>query len=296
MPAARLNGVLCASAAAIIFSLSPALARVAVSEIPEGVVAGGRLCIGGLVVICVAVLRKEPFHFQQNWKLIAISGVCLGVHFLTYVAAIGRTTLAHAITLVYLSVPMIALLSWWFLSERLARWQWAGVGLAISGLALLTGFEPLATERMLFGDVFAVVCAITFALYSLAGRWRGSDMGLLAYAGSVYLTAAIITVPFATSSLFLTPFDPATVSGSAWLSVVASGLFPMAAGHTLYNAALRLTNATVVNLVSMQEVVLAVVLGALLFAEPLTLVTFLGVVLTFGGVMLVTAMARKPAA
>ncbi len=290
MPDSRPKGVVYAAAAALVFSTSPVLARVAVTELPEGLVAGGRLIIGGAVVLAVAVLRRESFQLKRNWRLITFSGACLSVHFLSYVAAIDRTSLAHAITLVYLSVPVIAVLSWLLFGEALSRLQWLGVGLALAGLVMLTGFEPMLSPGMLIGDAWAVVCAITFAFYSLAGRRRGADMGLLAYAGSVYLVAGAMALPFAAVA-----FVPGSVSGAAWASVVGSGLLPMAAGHTLYNAALRLTSATVVNLIAMQEVVFAVVLGAVLFSESPTPATLAGVALTLGGVAMVTGVGGRGA-
>ena len=287
MPDGRPKGVVHAAAAALLFGSSPVLARVAVAELPAGLIAGGRLVVGGIVVLALAALRREPFRLKRNWRLVVLTGTCLSVHFLSYVIAIGHTTLAHAVTLIYLSVPMIAVLSWLLLGEALSRLQWFGVGLSLAGLAMLTGFEPTLSREMLIGDAWAVVCAITFAFYSLAGRRRGADMGLLAYSGSVYLLAGVVALPFAALA-----FVPGPVSAAAWASVVGAGLLPMAAGHTFYNAALRLTSATVVNLISMQEVVFAVVMGVVLFAETPTSVTLVGVALTLVGVALVTAAGR----
>jgi drug/metabolite transporter (DMT)-like permease len=70
-------------------------------------------------------------------------------------------------------------------------------------------------------------------------------------------------------------------------SVLALGLLPLALGHTLYNAALRRTRATLVNLVSTQEVTGGILLGILFLGEFPTPATLVGVVITLLGILLV---------
>jgi drug/metabolite transporter (DMT)-like permease len=64
-------------------------------------------------------------------------------------------------------------------------------------------------------------------------------------------------------------------------------LLPLALGHTLYNAALRLTNATLVNLVATQEVTGGIILGILLLNEWPSLQSIIGVLITLLGIVLV---------
>ena len=42
--------------------------------------------------------------------------------------------------------------------------------LAVGGVAILAGFEPRLSPRLLFGDGLAVASAVSFAVYSLFGR------------------------------------------------------------------------------------------------------------------------------
>jgi drug/metabolite transporter (DMT)-like permease len=99
------------------------------------------------------------------------------------------------------------------------------------------------------------------------------------------MLAALWLLPFA-----LWSFTPGGYTLPALASVAALGLLPLALGHTLYNAALRRTRATLVNLVATQEVTGGVLLGVLLLAEipgPLVIagaaVTLLGIVIVLRG-------------
>ncbi len=75
--------------------------------------------------------------------------------------------------------------------------------------------------------------------------------------------------------------------GAVVASLLGLALLPLAFGHTLYNAALRLTSATKVNVVATQELTLGVLWGALLLGEVPSAETLAGAVLTLIGVVLV---------
>ena len=282
MEAPKQGGYLFAGLAAFLFGTSPIFTRWATETLSSSEIAFGRLFVGGLTVLAVALWRREPLRFGKSPALYGFLGLTICIHFLTYVAAIRLTTLAHALTLVYASVIFIALISRLTLKEAISRKQWLGIGIALIGLALLTGFEPNMTKSMLLGDLLALGSALTFAIYSVAGRHQKERTGLFAYAGTIYLLGSACTLPFAAFT-----FSPQGYTLKAIVSVVGAGLIPMGIGHTLYNAALRRLSATVVNLLAMQEVLIAVVAGALLFSEQPSGNTVAGVVLTIVGIVLV---------
>ena len=152
---------------------------------------------------------------------------------------------------------------------------------AVLGVAILAGFEPAFSARMALGDLMAIGSAVMFGLYSVAGRSERDRYPLLTYAFGVYASAALWLTPI----VLLEP-------GAHWgltqaLSVVALGVFPLALGHTLYNAALRRTHATYVNLIATQEVTGGVLLGALLLGEFPGPSTIAGILTTLGGIALV---------
>jgi len=70
-------------------------------------------------------------------------------------------------------------------------------------------------------------------------------------------------------------------------AVIGLGLLPMAAGHTLYNAAVRRAHAAYANLIATQEVTGGVLLGVLLLAELPGPTTIAGLVVTLFGIGLV---------
>jgi drug/metabolite transporter (DMT)-like permease len=255
-------GLLYVVVAVAFFSTSPIFIRWAAPLSPYEITAW-RLGIGALVVLTLAGLSHQPLGpARADLPGFVGFGLVTALHFAFYIASLSFTTIAHSLALVYTAPIFVTIASGWFLHEPIPRHKWLGVLVAVAGVAILVGFEPRLTGRMIMGDLLAVGSGVTFGLYSVAGRSQRKRYPLLTYAGAVYGLAALWTAPAA--ALFFTP------GGYGWrqiASLVALAVLPMGLGHTLYNAALRRAHATYVNLIATQEVTGGVILGVLLLGE-----------------------------
>ena len=258
------------------------LVRWAAESLTAYEIAAGRLLLAGCMVLGVALLRREAQPSPYAWPMLIVVGLVAALHFGAYIASLEFTTIAHSLAIVYTAPIFSALLSWWILGEALRPHQWLGVVIAVIGVAIMAGFEPQFDTRMLVGDALALVSAITFAIYSIAGRRQRQRMSLLMYAGAVYLIGGFWLTPLAVLN-----FSNGGYTLPAVLSVVALAALPLGLGHTLYNAALRRMRATTVNLVATQEVTGGVLLGALLLGEIPSLLTLAGIAVTLCGIILV---------
>lgn len=282
MPAEERRGLYLVGIAVLLFSTSPVLARWAAATITAHEITAGRMLIAGVVVMTVALVRRDPLPVRRDWGRFALFGLVAAAHFGFYVASLDYTTIAHSLALVYTAPIFVALFSWIFLREGLDRRKWVGVVVAVIGVAVLAGFEPTFNRRMLVGDLLALGSAICFGLYSVAGRSQRHRYGLFAYAGTVYMVAALWLLPLAALNFSAGGYTPAAIA-----SVAALGLLPLGLGHTLYNAALRRTRATYVNLIATQEVTGGIILGILLLGEVPSINSLVGVLITLLGIVLV---------
>jgi drug/metabolite transporter (DMT)-like permease len=176
----------------------------------------------------------------------------------------------------------VTLFSVLFLKEPVAGRKWLGVIVAVAGIAIMTGLEPRMDRRMAFGDLLALGAAVTYALYSIAGRSQRERYGLFTYSGTVYGIAALFALPAAALT-----FNPVGVTTRSWLAVFLAGLLPLGTGHTLYNAALRRTHATIVSLIATQEVTGGVILGMLFFGQMPQPNEIAGALVALAGIALV---------
>lgn len=212
-------------------------------------------------------------------------GFVTALHFACYVASLDYTTAAHALALVYTAPIFVTLLSAFVLHEPVKTSRWIGVMVAVAGIAILAGLEPQMTPTMLLGDLLAVGAALTFAIYTIAGRYERDRYPLLGYATRVYAAGALWLLPVA---LLLIPGAPAQSWGAGQMaSVLALGAIPLALGHTLYNAALRYLHATVANIIASQEVTGGIILSFLLLGQAPSLNSLVGAVVTLAGIVLV---------
>jgi len=255
------TGVLQAVAAAGFFSTGAILVRWAQGLSPVEITSL-RMLLGGLFVAAAAWCSGESVKLPAAdlRRLIPI-GLIAGLHMLAFIGALSFTSVAHTLTLTYTAPLFVAALSRLVLREKLPRRTLMGIAVGLIGVAVLAGFEPRLTRRMLTGDLLAVAAAVAFALYSLLGRRERARIPLLPYASWVYLTAGLATAPFALGLL------ARPVNGRALAAVFALALFPSALGHTLYNAALRRLHPSIPNLIAAQEVTGGILLAWLLLHE-----------------------------
>jgi drug/metabolite transporter (DMT)-like permease len=271
--------------AVLFFSSSAVLVRLAAPLSPYEI-AAGRLLVAAAAVLGLSVLTerrgKEWARLtRRDLPLFALFGLVAALHFLLYIASLQFTSIAHSLAIIYTSPIFVTLLSAWFLREPIVRRKWGGILIAVVGVAILAGFEPRLTPRILLGDAMALGSAIAYGFYSVVGRSQRGRFPLFLYAGMVYLMAALWTLPIALAHL-------SSAYGSRQVfALLGLGIGPLALGHTLYNAALRKAHATSVNLIATQEVTGGILLGFLLLGETPSLNALIGAMITLLGIALV---------
>jgi len=190
---------------------------------------------------------------RENWRLIGLSGIALGVHFALWLEGLQLTTVAASVTLVTMSPVFVAVGSVFVLKEPIRRSVWLGIALAILGGAVVgwvgiktteTATNPTLGNIMSFGGGAAV------SVYILLGRrLRSAGLPTTIYASCVYAVAAVVLLVAVVVSGD-TLFD---LSGRTWTLIVAMVVGPQLLGHTLLNFVLDRTSATLVSVVTLLE-------------------------------------------
>jgi drug/metabolite transporter (DMT)-like permease len=276
------RGLFYVGLAVLFFSTSPVLIRWA-DTISSYEIAAWRLLIAAVALRAAMAVKGEKWTIpRQEWRRFLLYGLITGFHFLFYIASLTYTTIAHSLAIVYTAPIFVTLFSAIFLQEPIPRRKWGGIVLAVVGVAILAGFQPRFTARMLLGDVLALGSAIMFGLYSVAGRSQRHQYSLFTYAATIYGLAALwAAIPAALN------FSAHGYNLRVVLSLLGLGLLPLGLGHTLYNAALRRTHATYVNVIATQEVTGGILLGVLFLGEIPGVNEIVGAAVTLTGILLV---------
>ena len=279
---ARPGALWLAASAAICFATAPVV-LIWAEPLSAYEKSAWRMLVAAVVVIVMALLSgRRPSYRRGDVGKFALYGFVTAVHFLTFVAALSFTSIAHAVTLTYTAPIFVTVFSALFLKEHIAARKWAGVLVVLVGIGILVGFEPTLTSRMLIGDGLALIAAVSFGVYSVVGRVQRDTYPLLTYAFGVYAAATLWLVPSAVIG-----FTPSGYGVRQVLSLLWAGAVPVAVGHTLYNAAIRRAHATYANLIATQEVTGSVILGALLLGQVPPVNSVIGIVVALLGIVLV---------
>jgi drug/metabolite transporter (DMT)-like permease len=242
-----------------------------------------RMCIATLTVAAMAWSQGRPPRYRRgDGRKFVLYGLVTALHFLTFVASLNFTSIAHSVTVTYTAPIFVTLFSALILKEHISPRKWLGVLVVLLGIGVLVGFEPMLTPRMLIGDGLALLSAVAFGVYSVMGRSQREMYPLLTYAFGVYGIATLWLIPAAAVS-----FTPDAYGLQQVLALLWVGVVPLGIGHTLYNAAVRRAHATYANLIATQEVTGSVILGTLLLGQTPGANAIIGIAIALGGIALV---------
>lgn len=224
-------------------------------------------------------LLRIPLSAIPFFLAYGFFGVTL--NFWAYFSAVKYTTLAVAITLLYMYPMYVTLFSALALGERLTRAKLAAAGLAVFGSALVAQIHEAEFLRLnLRGIVFGLATGLSMAAYSILGK----------RAVARYAPWTVVLYAFAGGALFLVLGSGCGLAAAwtypwqAWLWIVGLALVPSLGGYALFTLGLRDLPASQVSIIATWEVVTAALFGWFLFGEHLTAAQLLGAALVCAGI------------
>ncbi len=138
--------------------------------------------------------------------------------------------------------------------------QWAGLAIALAGLAGLT--LPGATAPDFGGAVLMLAAGVGWGAYSLLGRGAADPIATTA---ANFARSAAFALPFALAAAGSLHLSPTGIGLAATSGALASGV-----GYSLWYAVLPALGATRAAVVQLSVPVLTPLAAALLLAEPVT--------------------------
>ena len=253
-------------------------------------IAASRLLIASLILL-PTWSRVKPTTITRSAYLYAIAaGICLGLHFATWITSLAFTSIAASTTLVTTNPIWVAILSRWWFKERLSKPAIVGIGVALAGgmLIAFSNNNISSSSNPLLGNILALLGAIMASLYLvLGGQAQRQGLKIGNYVAIAYTSAAIFLLPL--PLLFGTSYFGYSreVYGYLLLMAVVSQLI----GHTSFNWALRWISPTFIALSILFEPIVSSYLGLIVFAEIPSMLTIIGGAILLSGVS-ITAINR----
>ena len=206
-----------------------------------------------------------------------------------YFTSLAYTTVQHAAALLYTAPAFVAILSWFFLKERLTPTKLTAIILSILGAFLILGItrnESLFASRTQIGDWLAVGSGAAYSTWYIFGKvlGRNREPAVTSLFGSCIGALMLFPLSVALEGLSI-PQTP-----TAWVLVAAIGIVPTAIAYLFYLAGLKLIEATKASVFAVMEPLTSTVLAFYFFQETFAYDSLIGFGLIIGSILLISTV------
>ena len=228
--------------------------------------------------------RKIDWSLQRTSRgLVLLSGLCFTLDLGTWYLSVTMTSVANSTFLVNLTPVLVGVGGWWFFKERLTRFYFLGLLVAVLGMGLLFGASFKLSPDAWRGDALAVFAAVFYAAYQLILKHLRSS---LSTAEAMFWTCLVAGLMMLLYSLLLgEQVVPKTLNG--WGVLLAMALVCQLLGQTLITYAAAHLPASMASTGLLLQPVLATFMALYLFGEPVSIFHFAGGALVLAGILLV---------
>lgn len=252
---------------------------------------GSLVLLPAMLVLDKLNLTKGKPRTKADKKNLTIGGVCCGV-ILTVATNLQQLGLnlgtpagkAGFITACYIIlVPILSI----FLKKRCGWNIWVGVGLTVIGLYLLCMTGSLQFQ---LSDLLLLLCALVFAMHILVIDHFSPLVDGVRMSCIQFLVCGVLSFfPMLFAELIPVGFNAWLVPLSnldAWTPILYAGICSSGIAYTLQIIGQQDVNPTIASLIMSLESVFAVIAGAIILHERLSLKEILGCILIFAAITL----------
>ena len=259
-----------------------------------------RLVVGAGIL--VVALRGRIGVQRASLGRVVAAGVIVAVTMALQFAGTDLTGAAEGALLTTMTPAFVLILAVTVEGQRVRRAAWAGVAVAIVGVAVLAarngGFGGAAVggpslaglPAPLVGDALLVASAATWALFSSVGRPLVEAVGAFRAILQASLVATVLLLPLVPLELAGRPLP--TLDAGSIAAVLYLGVGATALAWSLWYRGYAGAPATVSAAAFFAQPVIAATLGVLVLGEDLGPTFLLGAALIAGGVLAIVAGAR----
>lgn len=274
-------------------------AKWAVAEMPAWTLTFWRVAIAAVVMLPLirghgAAVAKL---LRTRWFEVLIIGA-IGLSITQgFMFTALETTTAINVGLILSLLPLATMvLARIVLGEVMGPWQVVGVLVAAAGMVVVVvkgQFDALIHFRFSVGELWVVVAAILYAVYTVFLRRARFDLPRLPLLAVLLCAAVIAAFPFYLAELWLGRYATLNLRGVLSLAYVA--VPGGALMYLLYNWSIDLLGAAKAGTLMYSQVIFVAVLAWLLLGEIIEPYHLVGAALIFAGVAVVMLLKPKPA-
>lgn len=242
-----------------------------------------RLMIGGFSLLLFVMITKSLIFRNIPWRAALLSAVSMAVFQPLFFSSVQLTGIAIGTVVAIGSAPVLAgMIEWVFLKKRPDRIWSAATMMAIIGCILLFANKGAADVNTL-GIAIALGAGLAFALYAIASKNVLASMEAVPAVALIFSLAAVLLMP----SLFLFDISYILIPADAGI-ILYLGFATTSLAYILFSKGLKKIPSSSAVTLSLAEPLTASVLGVLIVGETLSGLSWAGIVLLLGGILVLT--------
>lgn len=291
-----LLGALCLATAAAIWGGTYVVSKSVLAYIPPMTLVVMRFLIAAVILGLVLLRQGQARVERRDWGRMARYGL-VGYTISISAQFVGtKLSSAHMGAVITSASPVfIALFARWFLKETMTARKWGALFVATLGVLIVVGTDvgtapkPMETGSWLadggamLGNLFLVLAAVTWGLYTVQGKSLTERYPALTVSFWATVCGVVFTLPLAGWEIWMQgltlPTDPLV-----WIGVAFLGVLSTAVAFFLWVKGFELMDAGTAALFFFVQPVFGTFLGWLLLGETLTLTFMVGSLLILGSV------------
>lgn len=272
--------------------------RIALESVPVALLAGLRWTAAGLLLAAALRAAGVALPGPRTWPALALLG------FLMSAIGNGLVVWAEQYVASGLAAVVVAMVPFWSVAleavlprgERLSARTLIGLALGFAGILVLVWPELTmggpGQEGFLLGMLALQVACLGWALGTSFTKRQVSTLNPLASSAvqMIFGGLFLLLIGTATGEWHALAFTPRTAAAMIYLVLAGSIV-----GYSAYVYALAHLSVSTVSLYAYVNPIIAVLLGALLLAEPVDARVLIAAAMVLGGIAVVRSRRRVPA-
>ena len=285
------RGLLLFAALGVAWGIPYLLIKVAVQEVDPAVVVLGRSALGAIVLLPLVIARRQVLPVLRRWRpLLAYTAAEIVLPW--YFLSSAETRLPSSTAgLLLAAVPLVGVAVAFLTGrpERMSGTNWLGVLAGTAGVAALVGLDVAGSD--LFGVAEMTIVVVGYAIGPVILVRHMSD---LPGTGVVALSLAITAVVYVPLVPLLGSWPAHLPSAAVVGSILTLAVVCSAAAFLLMFALVAEVGAVRTTTITYVNPAVAIVAGAVVLHERVTVWTVVGFALVLTGSFLVSRRRARP--
>lgn len=255
--------------------------------------AGIRQFIGGSLYVAYFVFKKAPWPKGKQWKSIFILSILnfalsngLSTWGVKYISS-GLGAIINAVFPLWIVIITV------FSGQKLARLAVFGLIISFGGVCVIfyEHLDDFINPEFRFGIFLSIIATISWAFGSLYTKKKAASFNPYFSLGLQMFISSIIVL--AITGATGTGVNIASIPANSWWAIGYLVSIGSVLSFIAFIYMLQRLPAEINSIYAYINPIVAVLLGAMIFGEPLTLAIAIGGVITLGGLYLVNYSIRK---